>query len=126
MFLNMYFIRWFDHFLKMTDTSTGWPLALEFLEFFELFWNFFFASIILEKGHFFSLVLEFRKFRKIFFFAPYFYNTVHKKGIWIHNLWNLSHCCSIHSNQYTSFDSCVFTNTFLARLICDFRVLHHY
>ena len=36
----------------------GWPTVLEFLEFLELFWNFFGTGNILEKSHFFRLVLE--------------------------------------------------------------------
>ena len=36
----------------------GWPTVLEFLEFLELFWNFFCTGNILEKSHFFRLVLE--------------------------------------------------------------------
>ena len=34
---------------------TGWPTVLEFLE---LFWNFFGTGNVLEKSHFFRLVLE--------------------------------------------------------------------
>ena len=37
---------------------TGWPTVLEFLEFLELFWNFFGTGNVLEKSHFFRLVLE--------------------------------------------------------------------
>ena len=35
-----------------------WPTLLEFLEFLELFWNFFGTGNVLEKSHFFRLVLE--------------------------------------------------------------------
>ena len=38
--------------------QTGCPTVLEFLEFLELFWNFFGTGNVLEKGHFFRLVLE--------------------------------------------------------------------
>ena len=38
--------------------SSRWPTVLEFLEFLELFWNYFGTGNVLENSHFFRLVLE--------------------------------------------------------------------
>ena len=37
---------------------TGWPLVLEFLEFLELFLNFFGSGIVLQKHHILTVALE--------------------------------------------------------------------
>ena len=48
-----------EFFGKMWNrTNSGWPKVLEFLE---LFWNFFGTGNVLEKSHFFRLVLELLK-----------------------------------------------------------------
>ena len=41
-----------------THRVSGWPMALEFLEFLELFWIFFGTRNVLKKFHFFMLVLK--------------------------------------------------------------------
>ena len=44
--------------LRVVFVWAEWPTVLEFLEFLELFWNFFGTGNVLEKSHFFRLVLE--------------------------------------------------------------------
>ena len=46
------------YFISSREVKTGWPTVLEFLEFLELFWIFFGTGNVLEKSHFFRLVLE--------------------------------------------------------------------
>ena len=43
---------------RISKDITEWSTVLEFLEFLELFWNFFGTGNVLEKSHFFRLVLE--------------------------------------------------------------------
>ena len=76
---------------KTKNKKTGWPTVLEFLEFLELFWNFFgFGNVLEKKSHFFSLVLEFRIFDERLLRLQHF----RLSPVWISHLWeNLFQFC---------------------------------
>ena len=67
--------------------NTGWPTVLEFLEFLELFWNFFGTGNVLEKSHFFRVFLEL--FLNSEFLTSNFlgYNISGLPPVWISHLW---------------------------------------